>query len=174
MLALLCAVREPTRFLVQDRAALERRVDAYTRLLGMRGVLSPELAERVGRSPLRFRRSPRAEGAGRAGERKAVAAVRTELLGLLNTPGLYDLDRLDVEVGSTIDVPLQSAVRRLLTTCAIRNSSRHTRSRASNLLAQGNPADVTYTVLLLRGDAGSKPLRAHAIHSINPSISTWA
>mgnify|MGYP006145529879 CR=1 FL=1 len=30
-------------------------------------------------------------------------------------PGLYDLDRLDVEVDSTIDVPLQSAVRRLLT-----------------------------------------------------------
>ena len=62
VLALLCAVREPTRFLVQDRAALEQRVNAYTRLLGATGVLTPEFAERVGRAPLRFRTSPPADG----------------------------------------------------------------------------------------------------------------
>ena len=162
VLALLCAVREPTRFLVQDRAALEQRVDAYTRLLGATGVLSPELAERVGKSPLHFRTSPPVEGSGRAGERKAVAAVRTELLGLLNTPGLYDLDRLDVEVGSTIDVPLQSAVRRLLTD--LRDPefiAQHALTR-KHLLASGNPADVTYTVLLYEATPEANLLRVHA------------
>ena len=162
VLALLCAVREPTRLLVQDRAALERRVDAYTRLLGTTGVLSPELAERVGRSPLRFRTSPPAEGIGRAGERKAVAAVRTELLGLLNTPGLYDLDRLDVEVGSTIDVPLQSAVRRLLTDLRDPEFIAHHALTRKHLLAQGNPADVTYTVLLYEATPEANLLRVHA------------
>ena len=162
VLALLCAVREPTRFLVQDRAALERRVDAYTRLLGTTGVLSPELAERVGRSPLRFRTSPPVEGPGRAGARKAVAAVRTELLDLLDTPGLYDLDRLDVEVGSTIDVPLQSAVRRLLTDLRDPEFIAHHALTRKHLLAQGNPADVTYTVLLYEATPEANLLRVHA------------
>ena len=47
VLALLCAVREPTRLLVQDRVALEGRVDAYTTTARHDGRAEPELAERV-------------------------------------------------------------------------------------------------------------------------------
>ncbi len=162
VLALLCAVREPTRLLVQDRAALEERLNAYTRLLGAAGVLTPEFAERVGQAPLRFRTSPPARLAGPASGRKAVAAVRTELLDLLNVPGLYDLDRLDVEVDSTIDVPLQSAVRRLLTGLRDPEFVASHALTGKHLLSQGNPADVTYTVLLYEATPQANLLRVHA------------
>ena len=162
VLALLCAVREPTRFLVQDRAALEERLDAYTRLLGAAGVLSPELAERVARAPLRFRPSLPAPWPGRASGHKAVAAVRTELLDLLNVSGLYDLDRLDVEVDSTIDVPLQSAVRRLLTNLRDPEYIASHALTGKRLLSQGNPADVAYTVLLYEATPQANLLRVHA------------
>ena len=162
VLALLCAVREPTRLLVQDRAALEERVNAYTRLLGAAGVLAPQFAERVGQAPLRFRTSPPARLAGPASGRKAVAAVRTELLDLLNVPGLYDLDRLDVEVDSTIDVPLQSAVRRLLTDLRDPAFVASHALTGKHLLSQGDPADVTYTVLLYEATPQANLLRVHA------------
>src|SRR5262245_1168135 len=162
VLALLCAVREPTRLLVQDRAALEERLNAYTRLLGAAHVLSPELAERVGRAPLQFRTSSPARWPGPASARKGVAAARTELLDLLNVPRLYDLDRLDVEVDSTIDVPLQSAVRRLQ---ADLHDPAFVASHAltsKHLLSQGNPADIAYTVLLYEATPQENLLREHA------------
>jgi membrane peptidoglycan carboxypeptidase len=162
VLALLCAVREPTRLLVQDREALEERVNAYTRLLAAAGVLSPELADRVGRAPLRFRTSPPALSTGFVSGRKGVAAVRTELLDMLNVPGLYDLDRLDVEVDSTIDVPLQGAVRRLLTDLRDPAFVASQALTGKHLLSQGNPADVTYTVLLYEATPQANLLRVHA------------
>jgi membrane peptidoglycan carboxypeptidase len=162
VLALLCAVREPTRLLVQDRAALERRVDAYTRLLRASGVLSPELAERVAAAPLRFQTSRLSAGSGRFGSQKAVAAVRTELLGMLDVPGLYDLDRLDVEVDSTIDVPLQSAVRSLLADLRDPMFIESHALTGKRVLAQGNPADITYTVLLYEVTPQANVLRVHA------------
>src|SRR5262245_58875645 len=162
VLALLCAVREPTRLLVQDRAALEERLNAYTRLLGAAHVLSPELAERVGRAPLQFRTSSPARWPGPASARKGVAAARTELLDLLNVPRLYDLDRLDVEVDSTIDVPLQSAVRRLLTDLRDPAFVASHALTSKRLLSQGNPADVAYTVLLYEATPQANLLRVHA------------
>lgn len=159
VLALLCAVREPTRLLVQDRAALEQRLNAYTRLLSAAGVLTSEFAERVARAPLRFRTSPPARWPGAASGRKGVAAARTELLDLLNVPGLYDLDRLDVEVDSTIDVPLQSAVRRLLTDLRDPAFVASHALTGKHLLSQGNPADVTYTVQLYEATPQANLLR---------------
>jgi membrane peptidoglycan carboxypeptidase len=162
VLALLCAVREPTRLLVQDRAALERRIDAYTRLLSVSGVLSPALAERVAAAPLRFRTSRPGSEPEHFGSQKAVAAVRTELLGLLNVPGLYDLDRLDVEVDSTIDVPLQSVVRSLLANLRDPDFIKSHELMGKRLLSQGNPADITYTVLLYEVTPEANLLRVHA------------
>ncbi len=88
--------------------------------------------------------------------------MRTELLDLLNVPGLYDLDRLDVEVDSTIDVPLQSAVRRLLTDLRDPAFVASHALTGKHLLSQGNPADVTYTVLLYEATPQANLLRVHA------------
>jgi membrane peptidoglycan carboxypeptidase len=162
VLALLCAVREPTRFLVQDRAALEERLNAYTRLFGAAGVLSPELAERVERAPLQFRTSSPSGSPGPVSAHKGVAAVRTELLDLLNVAGLYELDRLDLEVESTIDVRLQSAVRRLLTDLHDPTFIASHALSGKHLLSQGNPADVTYTVLLYEATPEANVLRVQA------------
>jgi membrane peptidoglycan carboxypeptidase len=87
--------------------------------------------------------------------------VRTELLDLLNVPRLYDLDRLDVEVASTIDVPLQSAVRRLLTDLRDPAFIASHALTGKHLLSQGNPADVAYTVLLYEATPHANLLRVH-------------
>ena len=161
VLALLCAVREPSRLLVHDRTALEQRLNAYTRLLGAAGVLSPELEQRVAQTPLRFRTSPPGRWPERAGGQKAVAAVRAELLDLLQVTKLYDLDRLDVEVDSTIDVPLQAAVRRLLTDLSDPDFIASHALSGKHLLSQGNPADIAYSVLLYEATPQANLLRVH-------------
>jgi len=47
VLALLCAVRAPSRYLGEDRDALERRADLYAALLAREGILDGELSDLV-------------------------------------------------------------------------------------------------------------------------------
>ncbi len=54
VLALLCAVRAPSFYLLENHAALEQRVTAYTNLLETAGVLDRDLRRRVSDVPLRF------------------------------------------------------------------------------------------------------------------------
>lgn len=162
VLALLCSVREPTRLLVRDNIALEQRANAYARLLERADVLDHDFAERVQLAPLQFRNSPAGVTPARAGDRKAVAAVRTELLDLLRVPRLYDLDRLDVEVDSTIDVPLQDAVRQLLKNLRDPAFIAAHSLKGKRLLSRGDPAHVAYSVLLYEATPSANLLRVHA------------
>ena len=115
----------------------------------------------------------RADGPDPRAEQKAVAAVRTELLDLLSMPGLYDLDRLDVEVDSTIDVPLQSAVRRLLTDLRDPAFIAQPRAHGQAPLVAGKSGRRHLHGPALRGDASRQTCCACTpIRSISPSTST--
>ena len=54
VLALICAANAPTRDLVHDHAGLERRVNAFARLLGRAGVIDPAMAQATSDTPLEF------------------------------------------------------------------------------------------------------------------------
>lgn len=163
VLALLCAVRAPSRYLAEDRAALERRVSSYESLLREAGVLDDALYRKVRAAPIRFA-PPRARGgpAPSFAERKPVNAVRSDLVRLLGLPGAYELDRLDLEVDTTLDGDLQEEVHRLLRSLRDRDFLESNGLVAERLLASGDPAKVAYGVVLYERTPGGNALRVHA------------
>ena len=145
-LALLCAVRAPTMLLVEDHDALDARIRTYIPRLVQAGVISSAFARSVLQTPLRFVKPQVVGHASTTG--KEVTAVRTQLLEMLGLPGLYEVDRLNLEVRSTIDLPLQQAVDQLFRQLREPEFIATHQLREDRLLSHGDPRDVTYSLLL--------------------------
>ena len=145
-LALICAVRSPTRLLVEDRDALNARIGSYVQRLERAGVISPIFGRRVLEVPLQFSQSRTARNAVPAS--KEVTAVRTKLLAMLGVPALYDVDRLNLEVHSTIDLPLQQQVNELFHDLHDPEFVDAHGLRGERLLSHGDPRKVIYSLLL--------------------------
>jgi hypothetical protein len=85
--------------------------------------------------------------------------VRSELLSLLGVPGTYELDRLDAHVTTTLDAPMQAAVRRVLADLRDPNGLGGTLLEP-RLLARGDPAKVVYSFSLYESVGDANLLRA--------------
>jgi membrane peptidoglycan carboxypeptidase len=98
---------------VENPRGLEEFTDSYLRVMARAGVIDAGLRD----AALAARLEPR-PGSGSATvafvERKGANLVRSRLTTLLNVPGLYELDRLDLTTYSTLDGPGQEAAARLL------------------------------------------------------------
>ncbi|HWP58966.1 MAG TPA: transglycosylase domain-containing protein [Candidatus Acidoferrales bacterium] len=162
-LALIASVRAPTRYLLHDRAALEDRTQRFARALARAGVLDARLARALERAPLRFVSSAGQIPAASFAERKAINAVRTDLLGLLAVPGLHDLDRLHLQVETTIDGRLQREISAFLQKL---HSAEFVEAlglnRSERLLGGADPTKVNYSFLLYERTAAGNALRVHA------------
>lgn len=103
VLSLFLAHRRPSYYLLEDPDALVALTDRYLRVLADEKVISSELCKAAleARPTLR-RRAPGGNRAPFAGM-KAVDGMRIHLLGLLGLPRLYDLDRLDLAVETTLN-----------------------------------------------------------------------
>ncbi len=114
VLALLLAQRRPSHYLLQNRVALEDLANTHLQLLFNAGIIDAELRDLAMGVKLQFReQSPAAEPVSYI-EAKATNAIRNELLGLLSLSSLYELDRLDLSVGTTLDLPTQARVVNVL------------------------------------------------------------
>ena len=163
VLALLCAVRAPTEFLLQDHEALEERADGYTTLLEREGVIDSAFARDVRATPLVFppaRRTPVRFIA--APQRKAPNLIRTEVLRLLGTRDFYELDRLHLFVESTLDVKLQNAATALFDSLADPDFVGAHGLVGPRLLESGDPARVRYSLLLCESTPEGNLVRVHA------------
>ncbi|HUQ93435.1 MAG TPA: transglycosylase domain-containing protein [Bryobacteraceae bacterium] len=102
VLSLLLAINRPTYYLRHHPLELKERADAYLRVMVAEGLISPELRDRalLTAAPLQ----PSGETRVRSMEldRKGTDAVRYTLLGLLGVDSLYELDRLDLTVETTL------------------------------------------------------------------------
>lgn len=163
VLALLCAVRAPSRYLTEDRAALEQRADAYASLLAREGILDSDFAERVRAVPLSF--APRS-GTGRdhriSPASKAANRIRIDLEQALAVGGLYDLNRLHLDVESTIDAGLQRETEELMGRLSDSTFLARNALQGVHLLSQGDPKRVIYSVLLCERTPGRNEIRVHA------------
>ena len=74
-------------------------------------------------------------------------------------PGTYQLDRLDAHVTTTLDVPTQTAVRRVLQDLRDPNGLGGT-LREPRLLARGDPSKVVYSFSLYERAGDANVLRA--------------
>jgi membrane peptidoglycan carboxypeptidase len=111
VLSLFLAHRRPAFYLARDRGPLERQLAKYIPLLYQEGIISRPLYHALSQGSSRFR----TEAINISNplsflDMKAANTVRTELLRLTGVASLYDLDRLDLNVQSTIHQPTQQAV----------------------------------------------------------------
>ncbi len=162
VLSLLLAVRAPSYYLIADHAALAARTDTYLGLLAEAGVISTELRDQA----LALRLDPRVRASARSPvdgrSRKQANAVRAKLLPLLGLGDLYTLDRLDLEVASTLDERAQADVTQALR--ELRDPARAEAAglKAFRLLDHGDPARVTYSFSLYERTPRANLLRVQA------------
>ncbi|HEX5032182.1 MAG TPA: transglycosylase domain-containing protein [Candidatus Eisenbacteria bacterium] len=162
VLALLCSVRAPSRYLIADHKALNDRVNAYAGLLAKEGVLEPKVASAVRKLPLKFaptlKNAPLPENQLGRGARR----IRNELVSMLGVKDTYELDRLDLTVETTVDEPLQTEVTQTLRQLTDSSFVRAHGLRGEHLLSQGDPKRVLYSVLLCERTPGGNAIRLYA------------
>lgn len=162
VLNLFIAHRRPTSYLLQHRDALKSISGNYLQILGREGVISPQLRDAALRSNPELMRRAAAFFPAAFVERKHVNAVRTSLLTLLGLPRLYDLDRLDLTVGTTLDGKVQKSVVHVLKRLADPRYVDSVGLRAFRLLDKGDPSKLVYSFTLYETVEGRNLLRVQA------------
>lgn len=153
-LSLFIAQRRPTYYLGDPNSDLETLTNAHLRLLAKVNMISPALrdaalAQKLQAQPNVVRNS----AASSFVTRKASTAVRTHLATLLGDNRLYNLDRLDLSLQSTLDARAQEAVGQVLRDLRQAESAKAAGLQGKGMLGNGDPAQVVYSVTLLeRGE----------------------
>ncbi|MES2069462.1 MAG: transglycosylase domain-containing protein [Pseudomonadota bacterium] len=158
-LSLLISQRRPSYYLDGNEAELEQLTDSHLRLLGNAGVISPALRDAALKAKLSRNAQRLSLPAVSFVTRKAANTVRTHLAGLLGGSRLYDLDRLDVDVTSTLDAPVQEAVTSLLRELREPAKAEAAGLNSKQLLDRGDPAKVVYSFTLYERGADRNYLR---------------
>lgn len=146
VLALLIAQRRPSYYLAQDRPALEQLANEHLGLLERAGVIPPALADAARYFPLRFRPEPPSIPEPSFVEQKATNAIRNRLLGMIGVGSLYELDRLDLTVETTLDQPTQERVTQVLKRLGDPSATTELGLVGDRLLGTADPAKVVYSV----------------------------
>jgi membrane peptidoglycan carboxypeptidase len=161
-LALLVSLPAPTNFLLRDRDALGRRVDAYTRILERAGVIDAKFADLLRNEGLRFSPGrPKSHFSSFTAE-KATYGLRVDLLQRLGVRDLYSLDRLHLEAESTIDSDLQAKVTRLFHSMTDPEFVRAHGLNQEQLLLGADSRKVMYSLLLFEQTPRGNLLRVQA------------
>jgi membrane peptidoglycan carboxypeptidase len=148
VLSLFIAQRRPTELLLRHREALNEKCNSYVRLLAGQGILSPELRDRCLWLSLPFQGFPPAPAQTTLVERKAANPVRSNLLSLLGVEQLYNLDRMDLSVRTTLDLPTQVAVTQEILKLRDPQWVAKTGLAGFRLLDRGDPGKVVYSLVL--------------------------
>ncbi len=112
-LSLLIAHRRPSYYLAEGFPALQSLTNSYLRLLAAATVITPALRDAALAAHIELRRTPPVDEQPFA-VRKSATTLRTRLAQDLGIDSLYDLDRLDLSVQSTLDVDLQHRITDVL------------------------------------------------------------
>lgn len=162
VLSLLLAQRRPAYYLVSDHQALEKLSDNYLRRLVASHVISKPLFEAALNTQLRFRPHAPAPAPVSFIGRKGADAIRAELLRDLGAGSLYDLDHLDLSAKTTLDLGTQRRVTDFLAQLHDPERVEDLGLVGKDLLGGGNPAKVTYSVVLYERGEGRNLVRVHA------------
>lgn len=113
VVSLFLAQRRPSYYLL-NLQSLSELVDTYLDLFIRDGVISPEFAEIVRAQPLEFKDEQLKTQYRIYLQNKAANAVRMDLLNMFGVKHLYELDRFDATITSTLDRDIQADVSSLL------------------------------------------------------------
>ena len=162
VLLLLAAVRAPSFYLVQDFDALEQRVNSYVRLMARNGVLSKPFADLVLDTQVQLKPSTYQALLPEYPSRKAINTVRSNLANTLGVPKYYDLDRLNMQVESTLDSELQDKIGKFLYQMKDADYVRENGFVGKRMLGGGDPGAVVYSFVLYESTPYGNELRVHA------------
>ncbi len=110
-LSLIVAVRRPSYYLGANRKALDAFTDDHLEWLTAAGIVSPAIRDLAKGTRLRGPGDRVDPPKPRFVDQKAANALRIRLGALLGEPRLYDTDRLDLTVQTTLNPSAQATVR---------------------------------------------------------------
>jgi membrane peptidoglycan carboxypeptidase len=159
VLSLFLALRQPSRYLVRDPAALAAQTDRYLRALYTNGVITRRLRDAALAESIQPRQRDAPLRVPDFVATKASDAIRVKLLTLLGLRDTYALDRLDLTVRTTLDQAVQQSVTRFLSGLADPDQARKAGLEGDQLLYLGDPLRVTYAFTLYERGNGHNLLR---------------
>jgi membrane peptidoglycan carboxypeptidase len=159
VLSVFIAQRRPTELLLRYREALNEKCNSYIRLLAAQGILSPELRDRCVLLSLPFQTEPPPLAQMSLVERKAANPIRSNLLSLLGVDQLYDLDRMDLSIKTTLDLPTQTSITRELLKLRDPQWLATNGLTGFRLLDKGDPGKVIYSLVLYESTGKGNLLR---------------
>jgi membrane peptidoglycan carboxypeptidase len=162
IIALLVSLPAPSTFLLKDREALTRRANLYTRLLERAGVIDNSFAEALLEAPIRFSTSARLPLAQSFNQEKASDVIHASLLQYLHMPDRYRLDRLHLNVESTLDSDLQGEVIRVFQSLTDPEFVKVQGLNQERLLEGADSRKVIYSLMLFERTPEGNLLRVRA------------
>ncbi len=161
VLSLFLAQRRPA-FYLHDMAELDSLANTYLALLEQGGYITADLARAARSYQLKLSGEAPVPVTPSFAERKAVDAIRSDLLTTLDTQGLSSLDRLDLTVHSTIDQTAQANVTRALKSLGNADGAKAMGIVGPNMLGGEDPSRVIYSVVLYERGEDHHAVRVHA------------
>lgn len=163
VLSLIVAERRPSYYLAANRKALDAATDDHLDLLANARLIPRELANRAKNVKLRSTRQRIDPPPPRFVDQKATNAQRIRVAKLLGESRLYDLDRIDLKVNTTINQPAQTLVSQYVQSLAQLDAATASGLVGHRLLQPGNPlASVIYSFTLYEKTPRGNLLRIQA------------
>ncbi|HEX5739026.1 MAG TPA: glycosyl transferase family 51, partial [Hydrogenophaga sp.] len=148
VVALLIAHRRPSWYLAQGREDLNQATDAHLRVLAAQGIIEPAWRDAALQQKLQFRDMTNNPPLPPTHPGKGSATLRVRLAGMLGT-SLYDLDRLDARLGTTLNSKLQDTVDAYLNRLTDPAFARSQELMGPRLLQAATLGEVRYSFTLL-------------------------
>jgi membrane peptidoglycan carboxypeptidase len=161
-LSLMISQRSPSYYLNGDMKVLQAMTDSYLRLMAKDKFITPELRDAALQVSLKQQKERVKLASLPPIERKGANSVRVKLAGLLGVSRMYDLDRLDLTVKSTLDSHLQQVVTEQLIKLRDPDYAKSVGLNDEHLLQQGDPHGVTYSFTLIERTPEGNKLRIQA------------
>lgn len=146
VVALMIAQRRPSYYLLQGHEDLENLVDSHIRLLGEYYLIDRNLRDAALAQRLEFKVAKPQRNV-QSGADKGINTIRIRTAGMLNV-GLYDLDRLDLTVNSSLHSDLQQQVSQYLRSLAQASTAEQVGLLGERLLEPNQLQNVLYSFTL--------------------------
>jgi len=159
VLSLMLAVKKPSRYLLEERATLDARIDNFLRLMAREGFIPPLLHDVALAARLTVHTRRDAAAAHDFAAQKSADAIRAELTRVLGLNGAYDLDRLDLTVRTTLDAPANTAAGALLKQLTEPDVAVSAGLTGEHLLDPEMAGSVVYSFTLYERTPGANLLR---------------